>query len=65
MIKGKTRSWIELEEDSQIVIENGDFIWVPKEPYRDFDYYLTRVGSFAQIIGSIATVIVLIVQLGK
>lgn len=65
LIKGKTRSWIELEEDTKEVLEEGDFIWVPKEPYRDFDYYLTRIGSFAQIIGSIATVIVLIVQLGK
>ena len=65
LIKGKTRSWIELEEDSRIEIENGDFIWVPKEPYRNFDYYLTRIGNFASIIGSIATVIVLIVQLGK
>ena len=62
LIKGKTRSWIELVEDTQEVVEEGDFIWVPKEPYRNFDYYLTRVGNFAQIIGSIATVIVLIVQ---
>lgn len=65
LIKGKTRSWIELVEDTQEVVEEGDFIWVPKEPYRNFDYYLTRIGNFAQIIGSIATVIVLIVQLGK
>lgn len=65
LIKGKTRSWIELEEDSQVEIENGDFIWVPKEPYRDFDYYLTRIGNFATIVGSLATVILLFLQIGK
>lgn len=65
LIKGKTRSWIELEEDSNTLIEKGDFIWVPQEPYRDFDYYLTRVGNLAQIVGAITTVIVLIIQITK
>lgn len=65
LIKGKTRSWIELEEESNVPIEKGDFIWVPQAPYRTFDYYLSRVGNIAQIVGSIATVIVLIVQITK
>lgn len=63
LIKGKTRTWIELtEEESEYTIEPGDFIWVPKAPYRTFDYYLNRVGSVAAIVGSITTVILLFIQ---
>jgi len=65
LIKGKTRAWIQLEEDSDYIIEPGDFIWAAKEPYRDFDYYLIRIGSVATIIGSVATVLLLFLQAFK
>lgn len=65
LIKGKTRTWIEIEEDKQLDIEPGDFIWIPKEPVRNFDFYLNRIGNIAQIVGGVATVIVLLIQLGK
>ncbi len=40
LIEGTTRSWIEVEEDEEYNISPGDFIWIPKDPPRDFDYYL-------------------------
>lgn len=65
LIDGKTRSWTNLEDIESYKIESGDFIWVPKEPFRDFDYYLTQIGTIAGIVGSVATVILLAVQISK
>ncbi len=65
LIKGTTRTWYLMDDDSSIEIEPGDFIWVPKEPVRNFNYYLSQVGSIASIIGSVATVVLLFVQMGK
>lgn len=65
LIEGTTRSWIEVDEDSKYSIKPGDFIWLPKEPRRTFDYYLNRIGNIAGIIGGVATVVVLLIQLGK
>ncbi len=65
LIEGTTRSWIEVEEDEEYNIAPGDFIWIPKDPPRDFDYYLSRVGNIAGIVGGIATVVLLLIQVGK
>jgi protein involved in polysaccharide export with SLBB domain len=65
LIKNKTRAWIELTEEENYEIEPGDLIWAPKSPYRDFDYYLQRVSTYTSIVGSIATVILLIYQMMK
>ena len=62
LIKGKSRAWIDLEENPNEIIEPGDFIWVAKEQYKDFDYYLSRVGSISSIVAAVATVILLFVQ---
>ncbi len=65
LIKGQSRTWVEVDEDSKEKIEPGDYIWVPKEPLRTFDYYVSRFGSYVGILGGVATVILLIIQLGK
>ena len=66
LIKGKTRAWIDMTDDSnQYKIESGDYIWVPKDIPRNFDYYLNRTALIAGIIGSVATVVLLMTQLGK
>jgi len=65
LIKGQSRTWLEVDEDSKEKIEPGDYIWVPKEPLRTFDYYVSRFGSYVGILGGVATVILLIIQLGK
>jgi len=67
LIKGKNRSWVRLNQKNgnYITIESGDYIWVPKKPKRDFDYYLQKVGSVSAVIGSVATLILLLLQATK
>lgn len=64
VIKGKTRNWIYADEPD-LSIEPGDYIYIPKDPPRTFSFYLTRTSQIAGIIGSVATVILLLSQLGK
>jgi protein involved in polysaccharide export with SLBB domain len=64
IIKGTTKNWI-VENKDKTEIEPGDFVYVPKEIPRTFGFYLSRVGSVASIVGSIATIILLLTQFGK
>lgn len=63
IIKGGSRNWIPAERN--IEIEEGDYIFVPKERIKSFRTLTTELAGYFSIIGSIATVILLIVQLGK
>jgi protein involved in polysaccharide export with SLBB domain len=63
IIKGDTRDWISANEE--IKIEEGDYIWILKDPVRSFNYHLNRIGTYLGIVGSIATIILLLIQLGK
>lgn len=54
IIKAATRQWLSPDETT---IEDGDYVWVPKEPYRPFTYYLT---VYSQVFGIIATTVSLI-----
>lgn len=65
LIKNKSRAWIELDDDATYKIEPGDLIWAPKQPYRTFDWYITRIGTYSTILGSLATVILLFIQAGR
>ncbi|MDX1700303.1 MAG: SLBB domain-containing protein [Melioribacteraceae bacterium] len=66
LIKGKTRAWIDMTDDDNVYeIESGDYIWVPKDIPRNFDYYLNRTSLITGIIGGVATVVLLFTQLGK
>jgi protein involved in polysaccharide export with SLBB domain len=62
LISGKSRSWSRLEEGVDVRIEPGDYIWVAKTPRRPVDFYITRIGAVAQIVGAMATLILLIKQ---
>jgi len=64
IVKGKFRKWV-VENKETTSIDPGDFIYVPKTIRRPFKYYLENFGSIASIIGSIATIILLVVQSGK
>lgn len=57
IIKAKTRQWLSPKETS---IEQGDYVWVPKDPERPFSYYMTIYAQVAAIIGTAATVALLI-----
>lgn len=65
LIKGKTRSWHKVEEGENIDVEAGDYIWVPKKPIRDFDYYLQRIGLIGGTITGIVSTILLFIQVTK
>lgn len=64
LIQGKSKQWIKISEKSHL-IEPGDFIWVSKEIKRPFSYYLQLTSTVMGIVGSVATVALLVVQLGK
>lgn len=63
IIKGDSRNWITAEDD--IILEDGDFIFVPKERIKSFRTFSMELAGYFSILGSIATVLLLITQLGK
>lgn len=56
-------AWIEATEET--TVEPGDMVWVPKDPERSFNYYLTQTGVFLSIVSSLATITLLILQLSE
>ncbi len=62
IIKGKSRAWIKADKKTVYEIEPGDFIWVPKKPIRDFDYYVERVGFIGSIVTGIMTTLILLLK---
>lgn len=64
VIKGKGKTWITKEKD-KLKLDAGDYVYVPKIIPRNFNFYLSRIGSIAGIIGSVATIVLLLVQFGK
>jgi protein involved in polysaccharide export with SLBB domain len=63
LIKGTSRMWIPLEENP--VIEEGDYIYVPRDEPRTFNYHAEIFARYLGILGSAATIILLLVQFGK
>ena len=59
VIKAATRQWLEPGKTS---IEEGDYVWIPKEPYRSFSYYLT---VYSQVFSIVATVVSLAVLVAR
>ncbi|MFA6540368.1 MAG: SLBB domain-containing protein, partial [Bacteroidota bacterium] len=57
IIKAGSKQWL-LPNETTVV--EGDFIWVPKEPYRTFEYYLNVYSQMFGIIGTVATLYLLI-----
>jgi polysaccharide biosynthesis/export protein len=62
VIKGKTKQWLETNET---IIENGDYIWIPKDPDRPFSYYMTIASQAASVLSVIIGIAVVIVQVTK
>jgi protein involved in polysaccharide export with SLBB domain len=65
IIKGQSRSWINAEDNPEIIIEPGDYIWVSKKTPRTFWYHIEQVGKVAGILGAVTTVILLFIQIRK
>lgn len=62
VIKGNTRIWF---DPSDTTIEDGDFIWVPKDREYPFAYHLNVWAQIAGIVGTAATIALLINNLTK
>ena len=62
VIKAGTKQWL---SPSETTIEEGDYIWVPKEPYRPTSYYLLIYSQLFSIVGTVATLVFLGIQVTK
>jgi|CZKP01.1.fsa_nt_gi protein involved in polysaccharide export with SLBB domain len=63
IIKGVTNSWIEAVDN--IVIDEGDYIYIPRKTMRSYNSYINIVGTYLGIVGSAATIILLLLQFKK
>jgi protein involved in polysaccharide export with SLBB domain len=63
LIKGTSYAWVNDEGNAKI--EPGDFIYIPKDIPRPFEYYIREVSSVATILTTIATVILIVIQSKK
>lgn len=63
IIKGDSRNWVTATNKTKI--EDGDYIFVPKQRIKSFQTTINELGGYFSIIGSIATVLLLIIQLTK
>ncbi|MEW6196966.1 MAG: SLBB domain-containing protein [Bacteroidota bacterium] len=62
VIKGKEMNWVTKEKE-KLNLEPGDYIYVPKEIPRNFWYHFSKFGGVMGVIGSAATILLLILQL--
>ncbi|MFA6468678.1 MAG: SLBB domain-containing protein [Bacteroidota bacterium] len=59
IIKAGTKQWL---SPSETTIEEGDYVWIPKEPYRPFSYYMTIYSQFFGIIATVVSLVILVSQ---
>jgi protein involved in polysaccharide export with SLBB domain len=64
VIKGGSRFWISPLEQS-VTLEEGDYIYVPKEELRPFRAYAAEYAIYIGMLASIATVILLVITAFK
>jgi polysaccharide biosynthesis/export protein len=62
IIKRATRQWLSPGETK---IEEGDYIWVPKEIERSFSYYMNVFSQTAAVITAAVSLALLAIQLKK
>ncbi len=62
LIKSVTKEWIPADNENAI-IEEGDYIYVPRTLSRSFNYYVRNVSVFLSIVSSLATIALLIINL--
>jgi len=60
VIKGGSRYWISPYEQT-VILEEGDYVYVPKKSLRSFRTYAAEYAIYIGMLGSIATVILLII----
>jgi protein involved in polysaccharide export with SLBB domain len=63
LIKGTSYAWV--NDDGNAKIEPGDFIYIPKNIPKPFEFYLRSIGSIAQVLTTLTTIILIAIQLKK
>ncbi len=63
IINGNSYSWITSNDDSQI--NPGDFIYIPKNVPKPFEYYMRNITSITSVVLAVATVIYTVILLKK
>ena len=62
VVKAKNKQWLSPDET---VVEEGDYIWVPKEIERPFSYYMNIIGQTASIVSVAVSIVLLVIQVNK
>jgi len=62
IIKAGSKQWLSIGETS---VEEGDYVWVPKSPYRPTSYYLTIYSQGFGIIATVVSLVILVSQYTK
>ena len=62
IVKARTKQWLSPEETT---IEEGDYIWVPKEIERPFAYYMSVASQSATVLSVLLGVAALIISTNK
>lgn len=62
IIKRATRQWLSPKETT---IEEGDYVWIPKEPQRSFAYYMNIFNQTAAVVTAAVSIALLAIQLRK
>ena len=62
ILKAGSKQWL---FPSETTIEEGDYVWVPKTPYRPVSYYLLNYSQLFSIVGTIGTLVLVLIQLNK
>jgi protein involved in polysaccharide export with SLBB domain len=62
IVKSKTRQWL---SPGETIVEEGDYVWVPKVPEHPFGYYLNIIGQTAAIVSVAVSIVLLTIQTSK
>ena len=64
IIKGGSRAWIPFDDDS-VRIEEGDYIYVPKETLRSTRSYIAEYSIYLGVLASIAAILLSVVTIAN
>ncbi|MCW8806065.1 MAG: SLBB domain-containing protein [Ignavibacteriaceae bacterium] len=64
IIKGGSRAWISVDSDS-VTIEEGDYIYVPKENLRSTRSYILEYAVYLSVLASIAAILLSVVTIAN
>lgn len=62
IVKARTKQWL---SPSETTIEEGDYVWVPKEVEHSFAYYMGILGQTASILSVGVSIVLLVIQSRK